>query len=130
MNQPTDLIPPADEPDAINDAKDLSHTWIAAATVKLSDKTAKRANLRGSFRTIADEKIDCLEVYCSGCRRPYDDVADRECEAKIDNTHLIGGDPGVRKKRIIIDNTGVGTLVRGPSITRQGAEALVGGGAV
>ncbi len=79
--------------------KDTSHRWIGAATVELDQKRAKHADLRGSYRTKEAERVDVLEVYCRGCRRPYEDVAGRPCEARINNEHLIGGNPGERKKR-------------------------------
>lgn len=107
--------------------KDLTHTWIGAATVALDPKTAKHADLRGSYRTKIEERVDVLEVYCKGCRRPYDDVADEPCAAKINNEHLIGGNPGERKKRKRAEN--VSAPVPGPRINRMGVEAIARGGA-
>lgn len=40
-----------------------------------------------------------LDIHCSACRRPYDDVADEPCAAAINNEHLRGGPIGERKKR-------------------------------
>lgn len=105
----------------------LAHQWIVAAEVRVSEKVAKHADLRGSFRTADGQRVDALEVYCRGCRRPYDDVADDACEAKIDNSHLIGGDPGVRKKRKVYAPEG--EVIAGPSINRMGTAAYVSGDA-
>lgn len=107
-----------------------AHTWIGAAEVRLSDKAAKHANLRLSIRTGGElgARIDMLEVYCVKCRRPYDDVADAECEAQIDNTHLIGGNPGERKKRKIAEPHPGAVVIPGPSFTRQGVDAVLRGG--
>lgn len=99
-------------------ANPLGHTWIVAAEVALDTKTAKRAAFRGSFRTDSGMRIDALETYCKACRRPYDDVADEDCSAKINNEHLIGGDPGVREKRI--KHVPVGRIVKSGPITRRG----------
>lgn len=85
----------------------LAHTWIVAAEVAIDNATAKRASFRGSFRTEGGMRVDALEVYCRGCRRPLDEVqVDSSCAAKIDNTHLIGGDPGVRAKRLVVEPSG------------------------
>lgn len=108
-------------------APNLAHQWVTAALIRIPDKVAKHAELRGSFRTAENQRIDALEVYCMACRRPYDDVADEKCEAKIDNTHLIGGDPGVRKKRKVYAPEG--DVVAGPSINRMGTAAYVNGDA-
>lgn len=118
------------QPDSPENDKDLSHDWIGAATIKLDPKTAKHADFRGSFRTKeTNVRIDVLEVYCSGCRRPYEDVADEACEAKINNEHLIGGNPGERKKRKLPPPVDPALLERGPAINRVGVEAIARGGA-
>lgn len=75
------------------------HVWIAAATVGLDARQARRAVLRHSVRIPRELKIDVLEVYCSQCRRPWDDVADELCEAAESNGHLRGGPIGERRKR-------------------------------
>ncbi|MEW2434305.1 hypothetical protein AB0952_08990 [Streptomyces caniferus] len=46
--------------------------------------------------------MDALEVYCRSCRRPYEDVADQDCEVVLDNRHLIGG---------VIQRRGIGARV-------------------
>lgn len=128
--RPESLVEQIDE--QVDDA-DTTHEWIAAATIRLDDKTAKHADFRGSFRTKeANLRIDVLEVYCGGphgCRRPYEDVADQPCEGKLNNEHLIGGDPGVRKKRKIVDNSQYGEAETGPAFDRTGVDALARGGA-
>lgn len=113
-----------DEPEPVDDGN-RDHVWVVAATIEVPQKVAKHSFLRGSFRTAADQRIDALEVYCGGCRRPYDEVADAECEAKIDNTHLIGGEPGTRKKRKTYEPEG--QWVPAPPIERRGIESLVFG---
>lgn len=124
---PLRLVP---EPSPATDGEppDLSHDWLVAATVKVDQKTAKHAAFRGSFRTQLNQRVDALDVYCGGCRRPYDDVADQPCSAKENNEHLIGGDPGVRKKRLIPELPSDAVIIRGPSIQRQGIAALMGTG--
>lgn len=107
--------------------KDLSHTWIGAAEVPLTAKVAKHAALRLSYRADAGDKIDVLEVYCRECKRPYDDVADQPCSAKIDNRHLIGGDQSVRAKRKIMPLPEGAVRVKGPSINRRGIDAVLSG---
>lgn len=93
--------------DAEQEANPLAHEWIVAAEVALDTKTARRASFRGSFRAEEGHRIEALETYCRGCRRPMDEVGDEDCAAKIDNTHLIGGDPGVRAKRKVPEVTGI-----------------------
>jgi len=86
---------------AVNPAPDvdLTHTWIASATIAVDEKHAKMADMRYSLRLKERQKIDVLEVYCSGCRRQYEDVKGTDCSAKIDNAHLFGGDRSERVKR-------------------------------
>lgn len=106
---------------------DLSHTWIVAAEVEVDLKVAKHANLRQSFRAKDGQRIDALEVYCRGCRRPLEDVADEPCAAKIDNTHLIGGDQSVRAKRKVPVVPAGSRVVPGPPINRRGIDAVLRG---
>lgn len=129
---PPDLVvivqrtaPPAEADLVPEPESDLSHRWAIAAIAIVDHKTAKHANLRGSFRTADRQLIEALDTYCAACRRPFDDVADLPCEAAVDNTHLIGGDPGVRKKRLVYESEG--EIVAGPSVSRMGAEAFVDG---
>lgn len=105
------------------------HEWIGAATVALDAKTAKHADLRGSYRTKIEERVDVLEVYCKKCRRPYDEVLDEPCAVKINNDHLIGGNPGERKKRKgVVTTENQAAPVPGPRINRQGVDAISRGG--
>lgn len=121
--------------------KDLSHSWVGLAQIDLEPKVAKHANLRGSFRAYPEpspddpeetvaKRIDVLDVICKGCRRAYEDVADAACEAKIDNTHLIGGNPGERKKRKVYQRPDNAVVMPGPRLSRRGVEAVVAGGAL
>ncbi len=56
----TEGDPSTDQPDQPK----YPHSWVGAATVALDDKTAKHADLRGSYRTKVGERIDVLDVYC------------------------------------------------------------------
>jgi hypothetical protein len=82
------------------------HTWVVAALVDLPEPLAKQAFRRGTVRVPAEPrpqgpsvKIDVLDVYCGQCRRPWEDVHGKSCEAAASKDHLIGGPTGVRKKR-------------------------------
>lgn len=105
--------------EAEEEANPLCHTWEVAAYVAVDHKTARRAAFRGSFRTEAGMRVDSMEVICSSCRRPIDMVGDNpNCEGKEDNTHLIGGDPGVRAKRKIHEP--IGQVIQQPLPSRNG----------
>jgi hypothetical protein len=115
---PEDNKPSMAERIAEEQANDpVAHEWIVAAEVAIDHKTARRASFRGSFRSEGGMRIDALETYCRKCRRPLDDVEEEPCSAKIDNTHLIGGDPTTREKRI--KHTPVGPVHTVP-VTRIG----------
>jgi hypothetical protein len=75
------------------------HAWVAAATVRLNSRQAKRAVMRHSVWLSEERRIDVLDVYCAECRRTWDDVAGEPCVAATANEHLRGGPIGVRKKR-------------------------------
>lgn len=75
------------------------HVWVAAATVELDVRQARRAVLRHSVRIPKEYRITVLDVYCAQCRRTWDDVADEVCVAAASNEHLRGGPIGERKKR-------------------------------
>jgi hypothetical protein len=107
--------------------KNLSHDWVVAATIAVDEKVAKHANFRLSFKATDGQRIDALEVYCEGCRRPMDDVADLPCAAKIDNRHLIGGDQSVRAKRKVVELPADAVRVQGPAINRRGIDAVLSG---
>lgn len=79
--------------------KPADHEWIGAAEVDLTLKDAKRADLRGSYRTAVETQVHVLEVYCRNCRRPFEQVAGVVCEASKSKDHLIGGVPGTRARR-------------------------------
>ncbi|MEU5978416.1 hypothetical protein [Streptomyces sp. NPDC047315] len=112
---------------AQEDKQDLSHVWVVAAEIVVQPKIAKVADYRGSFKAAEGLRIDALEVYCKGCRRPYDEVTGRDCTAKIDNRHLIGGDRSTRAKRKIPVPPTNARLVPGGRIQRRGIDAYVGG---
>ncbi|WP_220213209.1 hypothetical protein [Streptomyces shenzhenensis] len=126
---PPEATDPADPrpPDEAPKAPDLSHVWVVAAEVEVTPKIAKTADYRGSFKATAGQRIDALEVYCKGCRRPYDEVTGQDCSAKIDNRHLIGGDQSTRAKRKIPVPPRNARVVPGGRIQRRGIEAYVGG---
>ncbi|MFE3939520.1 hypothetical protein ACFXPJ_38640 [Streptomyces goshikiensis] len=42
---------------------------------------ARIADLRGSLRTKTEQRIDTLDTYGRACRRPYADMAGRDCAA-------------------------------------------------
>lgn len=80
----------------------IKHQWIIAACIPVDDRAAKRAVDRQSIRANMlpeDLKIDCLDTYCSACRRNYEDVADLPCAAAESNEHLRGGPIKERAKR-------------------------------
>ncbi|WP_406002941.1 hypothetical protein [Streptomyces sp. NBC_00829] len=79
--------------------KSYAHVWTVAAEIKVEDRVAQPADFRGSSTTVQTTRVDALEVYCPSRRRPYEDVADRECEALPDNRHPVGGDQTQRAKR-------------------------------
>ena len=118
--------PPMEERIAAEkDTNPLCHDWIVAAEVPVDTKTAKHADLRQSFRAQEGMRIDALEVYCRRCRRPLDEVGDASCAAKVDNTHLIGGDQTQRAKRKIPQPPG--KIIQTPVIQRRGIDAYING---
>ena len=123
---PTDTIPAKGvNPTTEGVEPDLSHEWVANAQLRITDKVAKNAAFRGSFRVQEQTRIEALDVVCEKCRRAYDDVAGKGCEAKIDNTHLIGGDQRERAKRKPrAQHPGV-LVVPGPRINRRGLDAVL-----
>lgn len=107
--------------------KDLSHVWVVAAEIEVTPKIASVADYRGSFKSTEGQRVDALEVYCKGCRRPYDEVKGRDCAEKIDNKHLIGGDQSVRAKRKIPVPPANAKIIPGGTINRRGLGAYVSG---
>lgn len=119
---PAPPAPPADKKPS------LDHVWVVAAELPVSAAVAKYADFRGSFVTKAAQPVTALEVYCKDCKRPYEDVADQDCAAKIDNKHLIGGDQRVRAKRLPTPTPPKGArIIPGAYYTRRGIEAYVAG---
>ncbi|MDV6291296.1 hypothetical protein R2F25_38440 [Streptomyces sp. UP1A-1] len=115
-------VPPIEEK-----KPDLSHVWVVAAEIEVTPKIASVADYRGSFKTAEGQRVDALEVYCKGCRRPYDEVRGDDCAAKIDNTHLIGGDQTKRAKRKVPTPPPNARLISGGTINRRGIGAYVAG---
>ncbi|WP_425818816.1 hypothetical protein [Streptomyces sp. DT224] len=107
--------------------QDLAHVWIIAAEIKVEERIAKIADFRGSFMTETKTRVDALEVYCRNCRRPYEDVAGIDCEAQIDNQHLIGGDQSQRAKRKIPTPPPTSRLLSGGTIQRRGIGSYISG---
>jgi hypothetical protein len=93
----------------------------------VTPKIASVADYRGSFKATEGQRVDALEVYCKGCRRPYDEVKGRDCAEKIDNKHLIGGDQSVRAKRKIPVPPANAKIIPGGTINRRGLGAYVSG---
>ncbi|MFB7234881.1 hypothetical protein ACFCXK_08890 [Streptomyces sp. NPDC056269] len=120
---PTDnAAPPAS---GANPDTSLSHVWIVAAEIKVEDRIANIVDFRGSFTAAKNTRVGALEVYCRNCRRPYESVAEVDCEALIDNRHLIGGDHSVRAKRGIPTPSPNARLI--PGGQRRGIGAYVSG---
>lgn len=124
---PPPRTPPAAEKTAPARAKDLSHTWVVAAEIPVEPRIASIADFRGSFNASAGLRVTALEVYCKGCRRPYDEVKGADCAEKIDNRHLIGGDQSVRAKRKIPAPPPGARILPGPTIQRRGLTAYMNG---
>ena len=99
---------------------DLAHVWDINAQVEVTAQQAKIADFRGSLRVKEQTRIDALDVMCRNCRRAFEDVADRACEAKINNQHLIGGDQRERAKRKKPAAVGSRVVMPGPRINRRG----------
>lgn len=118
----TELAAVVEEPE-----ESFAHVWIVAAEIKVEDRVAKLADFRGSFTTVQGTRVDALEVYCRSCRRPYEDVADQDCEALLDNRHLIGGDQTQRAKRKVPELPSTAKVIPGGVIQRRGIGAYVSG---
>lgn len=123
------LEEPATEtsPAAPDNKPDLSHVWVVAAEIEVTPRVASIADYRGSFKATEGQRVDALEVYCKGCRRPYDEVKGDDCAAKIDNTHLIGGDQTRRAKRKVPTPPANARIIPGGTINRRGIGAYVSG---
>ena len=85
-----------------------THQWVAAAIIPVEHRVVRRVALRGTMAVGTELQLTVLDLYCNACRRPFDDVADRECEAADTNEHLRGGPLGERKPRRV-DPARVGT---------------------
>ncbi|GGX84332.1 hypothetical protein [Streptomyces fructofermentans] len=125
FDRPLDAPPPAAPAPVEVDTR--AHVWIVAAEIKVEARIAKAADFRGSFTAAPGTRIDALEVYCRGCRRPFEDVSGQDCEALVDNRHLIGGDQSVRAKRKVPEPPPNAKLVPGGTIQRRGISAYLSG---
>ncbi len=121
------LAPSSNLPAAEEEAPDLSHVWVVAAEIEVPPKVASIADYRGSFKTAEGQRVDALEVYCSACRRPHGEVKGDDCAAKIDNTHLIGGDQSKRAKRKVPTLPANARIIPGGTIKRRGIGAYMSG---
>ncbi|MFB6630012.1 hypothetical protein ACFCWY_08960 [Streptomyces sp. NPDC056362] len=101
--------------------------WVVAAEIVVTPRIASIADYRGSFKTDEAQRVEALDVYCRGCRRPYDEVKGEPCAAKIDNAHLIGGDQTTRAKRKVPVPNPNARMVPGGQINRRGLGAYVSG---
>ncbi|MFP3991013.1 hypothetical protein U9R90_26805 [Streptomyces sp. E11-3] len=93
----------------------------------MEPRIASIADFRGSFKAAAGQRVDALEVYCRGCRRPYDEVKGQDCEEKVDNRHLIGGDQSRRKKRKVPPPPKGAKVIPSQKIQRRGIGAYMAG---
>jgi hypothetical protein len=118
---------PRAEAAAARAAGDFSHTWVVAAEIQVESRIASIADFRGSFKAAAGQRVEALEVYCRGCRKPYEGAKGQDCEEKVDNRHLIGGDQSVRKKRKVPPAPRGATLVPGMKVQRRGIHAYIAG---
>ncbi|MFD3514894.1 hypothetical protein [Streptomyces sp. NPDC058657] len=93
----------------------------------MEPRVASIADFRGSFKTNAGQRVDALEVYCKGCRRPYDEVKGRDCAERLDNRHLVGGDQTKRKKRKLPPPPKGTKVIPGTQVQRRGINAYMAG---
>ncbi|MER7497020.1 hypothetical protein ABT033_31045 [Streptomyces pharetrae] len=104
------------------------HQWVVAAEIQVDESVARIADFRGSFKTKVEQRIDALDTYCKSCRRPFADVSGYDCQALVDNRHLIGGDQSVRAKRKPAPTPPPSAkLVKGGTYSRYGLKAYVAG---
>lgn len=123
----TKAVPPAPPAAPAVLPQDLSHTWVVAAEIQVEPRIASIADFRGSFKATAGQRVDALEVYCKGCRRPYDEVKGEDCAEKVDNRHLIGGDQSTRKKRKIPPPPTGTKIIPREKVQRRGISAYMAG---
>ena len=111
----------------VKNVPDRPHAWVGAAVVELTEQKARRAAKYQSYRADEGEKIPVLDVYCSACRRPIEDVRNQPCAALEDNQHLIGGDQSVRAKRKHVNMPASAVPMPAPRINRYGIDAVING---
>ncbi|MDI3407663.1 hypothetical protein [Streptomyces cavernicola] len=122
-----EATPPESSAEAVDAPPDISHTWVVAAEIQVEPRIASIADFRGSFKTTAGQRVDALEVYCRGCRRPYDEVKGQDCAEKVDNRHLIGGDQSTRRKRKLPPPPKGAKIIPGQKVQRRGIGAYMAG---
>src|SRR3954454_4549822 len=91
---------------ALSDDDPQSHQWVVATVIPVTNREAKRADFRGTFRVDAGLKVEAQDVFCSACRRPYGNAADSVCPASFAaksgrGDHLVGGNPHERARRVV-----------------------------
>jgi len=108
---------------------DLSHQWVGAAMVPLSESAARRADRYQSYRAAEGDKIKVLDIFCEKCRIAYGDERDTGvCAAKVNNHHLIGGNQAVRKKRKVRKLPDNAIPMPPPRrLSRRGVDAVIAG---
>lgn len=74
----------------------LTHEWVGATYVSLTEQAARYAARRGVWRVPEQTKIDVPEVLCSRCRKTFEQVGTEPCKP---TPWLHGGPIGTRKRR-------------------------------
>ncbi|MFD9069103.1 hypothetical protein [Streptomyces lasiicapitis] len=67
----TKAAPPPPSTKSAQTPHDLSHTWVVTAEIQVEQRIA---DFRGSFKATTGQRVDAMEVYCKGCRRPHNEV--------------------------------------------------------
>lgn len=84
-------------------APPVEHTWAGAAMVVLDPAAARTAERYGwvdpTKLELGPRDLKIVEVLCIACRRTWAAVNGEPCQAKTDNSHLIGGTPGKRNRK-------------------------------
>lgn len=96
--------PPHAQVVALSDDHPQSHRWIVNAAIPVTSTIARTADFRGTFRAAGGLKIEALDVLCSGCGKPFGDVAGGPCEVSQDASsgmkdHLLAGRLHERARR-------------------------------
>lgn len=102
-------------------AQDAEHVFVIPCLVVANRRMISQVRQRSYFVPESGAKFSALEIYCQHCRRPYEDVRDSPCAAKIDNTHLRGGPIGTREPRDHSDHNCVAHGCNTAEVMRQRA---------